>query len=197
MLRYYLDTAANCARHIMTAMRPLSLRGVATRSASMSHLYNPYSRIPHHGTVTQRPLALHQCMPYSVATPQPQPQPKGHPATDHTPDQASDTPADFATAKPFSAIPSPKRIPLIGMSRDFMKQSPTESVRNVRQRVEELGKIYREKLVPGLPEFVFVLDPEDVAKVFRADGRHPQRFPISEWTTVRKELNIPIGLFLS
>lgn len=181
----------------MSAMRPLSLRGVASRSASMSHLYKSYSRIPYHGTVTQRPLAHHQCMPYSAATPQPQPQPKSHPAADHTSDQASDTPADFATAKPFSAIPTPKRIPLIGMSRDFMKFSPAETVRNVRQRVEELGKIYREKLVPGLPEFVFVLDPEDVAKVFRADGRHPQRFPISEWTTVRKELNIPIGLFLS
>ena len=194
MLRY-LDTAASCARHIMSAMRPLSLRGAATRSSSVSHLYSPCSRIPHHGTVTQRPLALYQCMPYSAATPQPQS--KGHPATDHTPDEASDTLTDFATAKPFSAIPSPKRIPLIGMSRDFMKFSPAETVRNVHQRVEELGKIYREKVIPGLPEFVFVLDPEDVAKVFRADGRHPRRFPISEWTTVKKELNIPIGLFLS
>jgi hypothetical protein len=78
-----------------------------------------------------------------------------------------------------------------------MKFSPTETVRTVRRRVDELGKVYREKLVPGLPEFVFVLDPEDVAKIFRADGRHPRRFPISEWMTVKKELNVPIGLFLS
>jgi hypothetical protein len=105
---------------------------------------------------------------------------------------------DFATAKPFSAIPSPKRIPLIGMSRDFMKLSPALIVNTIYERVEKLGKIYREKLSPGLPEWVFVLDPEDVAKVFRADGRSPKRLPLlSDWKNVRKELNMPTALVLA
>ena len=190
MLRH-LDAAAGSALQAMRVLRPLSIQ-----SSTISHLCCPYSGITAHGT-TQRPLALHQCMSYSVATPQPQPQqqPKDESA-DHTPNP-SEMAADFATAKPFSAIPSPKRIPLIGMSRDFMKFTPSQTVRAVYQRVEELGKLYREKLVPGMPEFVFVLDPEDVAKVFRADGKYPRRFPITEWTDVKKELNLPIGLFLS
>ena len=173
--------------------RPLSLGAI--RSSSISHLYSPCSGIVAHRTA-QRPGLSLQCMLYS-ATPQPQPQPNNE---DHPTDQApspSDITVDFATAKPFSAIPSPKRIPLIGMSRDFMKVSTSDLVQAVYRRVEELGKIYREKLFPGLPEFVFVLDPEDVAKVFRADGRYPRRFPLPEWIDVRKELNIPIGLFLS
>ena len=184
MLRH-LDAAASSAWQAMRAMRPLSLGAVQS-----SRIGSPYSQIAPHGT-TQIPLPL-QYMLYS-ATPHPQPQPKDHPA-DHTP---SPLDVDFATAKPFSAIPSPKRIPLIGMSSDFLKLSPSNLVQLVYKRVEKLGKIYREKSIPGLPEFLFVLDPEDVAKVFRADGRHPRRFPISEWTDVRKELNIPIGLFLS
>lgn len=186
MLRH-LDAAASSAWQAMRAIGPLSPGAVQSSRIS---LYSPYSWITPHGT-TQRPLAL-QCMLYST-TPHPQPQPNDHPA-DRTPNP-SDT--DFATAKPFSAIPSPKRIPLIGMSSDFMNFSPSNAVHLVHQRVEKLGKIYREKLFPGLPEFLFVLDPEDVAKVYRADGKHPRRFPISEWTDVRKELNIPIGLFLS
>ena len=184
MLRH-LDGAASSAWQAIRAMRPLSLGAVQS-----SRIGSPYSWIALHRT-TQRPLAL-QCMLYS-ATPHPHLQPQDHPA-DHTP---SPSDVDFATAKPFSAIPSPKRIPLIGMSSDFMKFSPSKAVHSVNQRVEKLGKIYREKLFPGLPEFLFVLDPEDVAKVFRADGRHPRRFTISEWTDTKKELNIPVGLFLS
>ena len=178
MLRH-LDSSAR------QAMRALRLRPLAIHSSRIS--------TPLHGT-TQKSLALSCTMLYS-STPQPQPL-QGHssPAAD-TSSHSSE--AEFATAKPFDAIPTPKRIPLIGMSRDFMKFSPSQAVRFVQERVENLGKIFREKMVPGLPEFLFVLDPEDVAKVFRADGRHPRRFPISEWTDVRKELNIPTGLFLS
>ena len=186
MLRH-LDAAASSAWQAMRALRLLSLG--TFQSSRVSHLYSPFAQTPIKGTA-QRPLTL-QCMLYSVATPQQQP--KDH-LTEHA---ASPSGTDFTTARLFDAIPSPKRIPLLGISSDFMKFSPSQAVKLVHKRVEELGKLYREKIVPGLPEFLFVLDPEDVAKVFRADGRHPRRFPISEWTTLRKELNIPNGLFLS
>lgn len=78
-----------------------------------------------------------------------------------------------------------------------MKFSPSQTVSFTRERVENFGKIFREKLAPGLPEFLFVLDPEDVAEVFRADGKYPRRLPFSDWINVRNELNIPHGLFLS
>ena len=103
----------------------------------------------------------------------------------------------YEDAKPFEAIPAPKRIPLLGFSWDFLNFSPTKIDKLVKERIQMCGMLYREKFVPGLPEFLFVLDPEDVAKVFRADGKHPMRFPITEWRDVRKELNIPLGLFLA
>ena len=124
----------------------------------------------------------------------PQQQPQGH-STDPVSDHSG---AEFSgTAKSYDAIPSPKRIPLLSMSRDFMKFSHSQMAHFVQGRVDNLGKIFREKLAPGLPEFLFVLDPGDVAKVFRADGKYPRRLPFSDWINVRNELNIPHGLFLS
>ena len=127
----------------------------------------------------------------------PQPQTFSNTTDQHHTPPDSGTEVDYASAKPFDAIPSPKRIPLIGISRDFTKFSPSKISFFVHERVEQLGKLYREKIVPGAPEFLFVLDPDDVAKVFRADGRHPRRFPLTEWTDIRKELNVPNGLFLA
>ena len=112
-------------------------------------------------------------------------------------DPRSCSEVEYNQAKPFDAIPTPKRIPVLNVSRGFTKFSPSRAVQLVQERVQEFGKLFREKSAPGLPEFLFVLDPEDVAKVFRADGRYPRRFPLWEWTVVRKKLNIPIGLFLS
>ena len=85
----------------------------------------------------------------------------------------------------------------MGFSYDFLNFSPSKIDKLVQERIKQYGMLYREKFAPGLPEFLFVLDPEDVAKVFRADGKHPMRFPITEWTDVRKEVNIPLGLFLA
>ena len=127
----------------------------------------------------------------------PQPQTFSNTTDQHHTPPDSGTEVDYASAKPFDAIPSPKRIPLIGISRDFTKFSPSKISFFVRERVEQLGKLYREKMVPGAPEFLFVLDPDDVAKVFRADGRHPRRFPFTDWIDIRKELNVPNGLFLA
>ena len=123
------------------------------------------------------------CVQHTSQSPQPQPHLR----------------PEEVVVKPYDAIPTPKRIPLLGISTDFMKFSPTKASLFIQQRVEQLGNIYREVILsaPGLPEFLFVLDPEDVSKVFRADGKHPRRFPLTEWTTVKKENNIPIGLFLS
>ena len=189
-----LGIAASSACQAMRSIRVLRSIGIGAVDTSTSTQQNSYSHknVPIHANTTQRPLTLSSlCLRYYSATPQPQ-----HSA-DPAPSPSSGDASHFATAKPFDAIPSPKKIPLIGVSRDIMKLSPSQTVHAIKRRVNELGKIFREKMFPGLPEFVFVLDPEDVAKVFRADGRHPRRFPIKEWTDVKRELNIPIGLFLS
>lgn len=101
--------------------------------------------------------------------------------------------------KPYEEIPTPKRIPLLKISRDFAKvaKNPFQVVNFIKERVEEFGTIYREKVSPGLPEFLFVLDPKDIEKVFRADGKYPRRFSITEWIEARKKTGIPVGIFLT
>ena len=97
-------------------------------------------------------------------------------------------------AKPFEAIPTTKRIPLLGISRDIWKILPND-IRFVPQRLKQLGKIFREKSVPGVPEFLYVIDPDDIAKVYRADGKQPRRIPFDDLIKVKKELNVPLAIF--
>ena len=178
-----LDTVAGRARQpTIWALRHLSQRAIHSPMVppSARRFISRHSASPLPNSTHWRGLML-SCVQHTPQSPQPQPHLR---------------PEEVAV-KPYDAIPTPKRIPLLGISTDFMKFSPTKAPLFIQQRVEQLGKIYREKAAPGLPEFLFVLDPEDVSKVFRADGKHPRRFPLTEWTTVKKENNIPIGLFLS
>lgn len=67
----------------------------------------------------------------------------------------------------------------------------------LKKQTDTLGKIFKESGIPGLPPMVFIFDPHDIEKVFRAgDISYPRRFPIDEWVEVRKELNLPKGMFL-
>ena len=195
MFRCFKGAAATSALQAMRGLRPLSL-GTTTRTPTPGISSHQLERRLHSqnsvsGTTKESTLGFYMRQ-YSTMGPQQQPQ--GH-STDPVSDHSG---AEFSgTAKPYDAIPSPKRIPLLGMSRDFMKFSPSQMAHFVQGRVDNLGKLFREKLAPGLPEFLFVLDPGDVAKVFRADGKYPMRLPFSDWINVRNELNIPHGLFLS
>ena len=69
--------------------------------------------------------------------------------------------------------------------------------RIMQQRVEKLGKIYKEKPMPLNTEFVVVVDPNDVQTVFRADTKWPKRIPVEFWIEARKQEGIPTGLFLA
>ena len=62
---------------------------------------------------------------------------------------------------------------------------------------KELGHIFRLPGLPGMPEFVCVVDPADVETVYRTgDTDYPMRFVITEWVRARKEQNQPFGMFL-
>ena len=79
-----------------------------------------------------------------------------------------------AAPKPFQDIPKPKGYPLIGTALDYRNDKYTFH-RVIEKRLAKFGPIYREKMFPGLPEQVVVVDPKDVEAVFRSDSEWPMR----------------------
>ncbi len=113
----------------------------------------------------------------------------------------SSTPAGDTTnvrphveARPYDDIPSSKFF--LNINWDMIK-NPKSMPQILKKQTDTLGKIFKESGIPGLPPMVFIFDPHDIEKVFRAgDISYPRRFPIDEWVEVRKELNLPKGMFL-
>uniref|UniRef100_A0A4X2KNQ3 Cholesterol side-chain cleavage enzyme, mitochondrial n=2 Tax=Vombatus ursinus TaxID=29139 RepID=A0A4X2KNQ3_VOMUR len=60
------------------------------------------------------------------------------------------------------------------------------------QRFQELGPIYREKL--GNVESVFIINPDDAARLFGAEGPYPERFSIPPWVAYHTIMKKPIGV---
>ncbi|XP_033099821.1 cholesterol side-chain cleavage enzyme, mitochondrial-like [Anneissia japonica] len=64
----------------------------------------------------------------------------------------------------------------------------------VQENVEKYGPIMRNLL--GNEFIVEIVDPKLVEKVFRAEGKYPERFEMKPWKDYRLTRNIPLGLFL-
>ena len=97
-------------------------------------------------------------------------------------------------ARPYNEVPRPKNF--LNVNWDVVK-NPLGLADHMEKRVKSYGKIYKEKGFPGLPELLFIVDPKDIEKVFRAgDKEYPQRFQLPEWTQARDELHLPYGMFL-
>ena len=100
--------------------------------------------------------------------------------------------------KPYSAIPTKKGLPFLGRGLDYMGQDVRDkSYKVLFSRVNELGPIFRERVVSTLPEMLVVCDPNDVEIVFRADGVWPLRRNIPVWEELRKWQKIPFGMLMS
>jgi len=68
----------------------------------------------------------------------------------------------------------------------------------MKQRVAKYGMIYREKIVPTLPEQVVIYNPQDVETVFRADGPWPNRPHGGEiFLKMRKAAKMETGILMS
>ena len=103
------------------------------------------------------------------------------------------------TARPFRDIPGPKGLPFIGTSLEYAKSSNKyRMTRVMEQRVAKYGMIYREKIVPTLPEQVVIYNPQDVETVFRADGPWPNRPEGGEiFHKLRKAAKMQGGVFFT
>ncbi|XP_033110062.1 cholesterol side-chain cleavage enzyme, mitochondrial-like [Anneissia japonica] len=64
----------------------------------------------------------------------------------------------------------------------------------VQENVDKYGPVMRNLL--GNEFVVQIVDPKFVEKVFRAEGKYPERMEIKPWKDYRLTRNIPLGLFL-
>ena len=99
------------------------------------------------------------------------------------------------TARPFSEIPKTKTT--LGLNLEVMRD-PSRVADYLTKAARELGHIFRVVGIPSLPPMLCVLDPEDVATVFRVvDKDYPQRFRFKVWERAWNELEIPLGMSIA
>jgi len=106
--------------------------------------------------------------------------------------------APLAEAKPFSEVPGPRRLPLVGSALSFLFEINRKlPIRELQKGwMQKYGMIYRAK-VPTLPEVVVIHEPQDVEALFRAEGKYPSRAPFQIWKQARSELKMEMGVLLS
>ena len=100
-------------------------------------------------------------------------------------------------AKPFSEIPGPRRLPLIGSALTFLFEVGKKPILQLQKDLmNKYGLIYRAK-VPTFPELVMIHDPQDIEVMFRAEGKYPSRAPFQVMKQARNELKINMTVLLS
>ncbi|XP_020953978.1 cholesterol side-chain cleavage enzyme, mitochondrial isoform X1 [Sus scrofa] len=98
------------------------------------------------------------------------------------------------TPRPFSEIPSPGDNGWINLYR-FWKEKGTQKIHYHHvQNFQKYGPIYREKL--GNLESVYIIDPEDVALLFKFEGPNPERYNIPPWVAYHQHYQKPVGVLL-
>ncbi|XP_015780617.1 PREDICTED: cytochrome P450 27C1-like [Acropora digitifera] len=102
---------------------------------------------------------------------------------------------DHGEVRPFEDIPGPKRSlrNLIAVYR--RSEGLTKNFKVVEAFFKEYGPIFKQDLT-GDMLMVHILDPDDYKKVFRAEGKYPQRPLLDFWVEHRKRRNYFPGLVL-
>ncbi len=99
--------------------------------------------------------------------------------------------------RPFSEIPGPTGLPVIGTLLSAAKNGALKNQLHeyFAKRYREYGPIYREKL--GDYSAVFIHEPADVRELFRHEGRYPRRTQFEAWEMYREEANKSPGVALA
>ena len=102
-------------------------------------------------------------------------------------------------AKPFSEIPGPRRLPLLGSLLTLfleVRKKPKPVLQIQKDLMKKYGLIYRLK-VPTIKELVMIHDPQDIEVMFRAEGKYPSRPPIQVLKQARNELKMEMAVLHS
>ncbi|XP_029808300.1 cholesterol side-chain cleavage enzyme, mitochondrial [Suricata suricatta] len=96
--------------------------------------------------------------------------------------------------RPFSEIPSPGNNGWLNLYNFWREMGSQKIHYHQLQNFQKYGPIYREKL--GSIESVFIIDPEDVALLFKFEGPTPERFSVPPWVAYHQHYQRPVGVLL-
>ena len=97
--------------------------------------------------------------------------------------------------RPFDEMPGPKRSLRNIIAFYRRSEGLTKNFKVVEAYFKEYGPIFKQDLT-GDMLMVHILDPDDYKKVFRAEGKYPQRPLLDFWVEHRKRRNYFPGLVL-
>ncbi|XP_068595935.1 cholesterol side-chain cleavage enzyme, mitochondrial [Brachionichthys hirsutus] len=96
--------------------------------------------------------------------------------------------------RPFSEIPGQWKNGVANLY-NFWKQNGFKNLHRIMlQNFNTFGPIYREKI--GYYENVNIINPEDAAILFKAEGHYPKRLQVEPWTSYRDYRNRKYGVLL-
>ncbi|CAL7949211.1 unnamed protein product [Xylocopa violacea] len=86
---------------------------------------------------------------------------------------------DNRQPRPFSDIPGPKSLPIIGTLYKYLpfigEYSFTKMYDSGKKKLKQFGPLVREEILPNV-NVVWIYRPEDIAEIFKAEsGLHPER----------------------
>ncbi|XP_004407864.1 PREDICTED: cholesterol side-chain cleavage enzyme, mitochondrial [Odobenus rosmarus divergens] len=96
--------------------------------------------------------------------------------------------------RPFSEIPTPGNNGWLNLYNFWRGMGSQKIHYHQVQNFQKYGPIYREKL--GSMESVYIIDPEDVALLFKFEGPTPERFCIPPWVAYHQYYQRPLGVLL-
>ena len=100
---------------------------------------------------------------------------------------------DLANAKPFSAIPGPRPLPLIDNLLSVpIVQKEKEAHEGLKKGFEKYGPIFKMKF--GTFSLVNICDVDAVEKLLRQEGKYPRRVIIVPWRHWRDEQGFSRGV---
>lgn len=111
--------------------------------------------------------------------------------------EIDDSKERIASAKPFSEVPGPKGLPIIGTLLTLLKNNGYYQKRPhllFSMYKEKYGPIFKDKIVNN--NMLIISKPEDVAAVFKAEGKYPSRGPAKPWVTYREQRKKSKGVLI-